>query len=459
MKKVWDAEIDVIVAGAGGCGLVSALAIAEKGFEVAVFEKTDRILGNTAASAGMIPAAGTRFQREAGIYETADEMTEDIQIKNNYESDQDIILALCKESGPLVEWLADKLGIEMSLVNEFKYPGQRNKRMHAPLSRSGLELIKKLRAIAMENNLIHLLMRSEVNELVMNDNRVVGVKVLTLDGEQFIKGKKVILATNGFGANQDLVQEHIPEIANAIYFGCESNTGDALKMGEKVGAASESLGAYQGHSAVEESRGLLVTWGTIMMGGFMVNKEGRRFGNEAKGYSEFSVELIRQTDQCGYIIFDQEIFRELLTIEDFRNLNQNNAFIKSSTLEGLAEKINVNINEFKNTTVTFQANKDGQKDEYGRSNFPKKLKAPFIAVRVVPALFHTQGGLKINKHAQVLKKDGLPIPNLYAGGGAAVGVSGKSSYGYMSGNGLLSALGFGKIAAEHAAKTLQKDPV
>lgn len=48
---MWDAEVDVVVAGAGGCGLVAALAAAKEGLEVALFEKTEYILGNTAASA------------------------------------------------------------------------------------------------------------------------------------------------------------------------------------------------------------------------------------------------------------------------------------------------------------------------------------------------------------------------------------------------------------------------
>lgn len=75
---MWDAEVDVVVAGAGGAGLVAALAAAQKGLQVALFEKTDHILGNTAASAGMIPAAGTRFQKELGIDETPEDMAEDI---------------------------------------------------------------------------------------------------------------------------------------------------------------------------------------------------------------------------------------------------------------------------------------------------------------------------------------------------------------------------------------------
>lgn len=454
---MWDVELDVVVAGAGGCGLVAALAAAEKdpAIEVAVFEKTEHILGNTAASAGMIPAAGTRFQREMGIHETYEEMAEDLLRKNHYESDKDLTLAICQASGPLVEWIVDSLGIEMTLVKEFKYPGQRNIRMHAPKSRSGLELIKSLRQKVAERENVYLMTRSEVTELIVNDDgRVIGVEVKTPDGLQRIKARKVILATNGFGANKQLVRQYIPEIAEALYFGYEGNTGDAIRMGEKVDADLSNLQAYQGHSAVSEAHGLLVTWGTIMMGGFMVNDNGERFGDESQGYSEFAVMVQQQPGKHGYIIFDQEIHDQLISIEDFKNLADIQAFHRADCMHDLAVALKIDPAGLQATLDEFGNSVSRREDRFRRTAFPKKLKPPFYGIKVVPALFHTQGGLKINIHAQVMNKQGEAIPNLYAGGGAAVGVSGNHAYGYMSGNGLLAALGFGKIAGDHAALTL-----
>ena len=69
-----------------------------------------------------------------------------------------------------------------------------------------------------------------------------------------------------------------------------------------------------------------------------------------------------------------------------------------------------------------------------------------MGVRVTGALFHTQGGLRVDSKARVLKTDGTAFPNLYAGGGAACGVSGKGDSGYLSGNGLLSAVVLGRVA-------------
>ena len=91
----------------------------------------------------------------------------------------------------------------------------------------------------------------------------------------------------------------------------------------------------------------------------------------------------------------------------------------------------------------------GRPDRFGRS-FKRSLQAPYYAVKVTGALFHTQGGLDIDAHCRVLREDGSPLPNLLAAGGAARGVSGNAVWGYLSGNGLLSAVAGGSIAAQTA---------
>ena len=95
----------------------------------------------------------------------------------------------------------------------------------------------------------------------------------------------------------------------------------------------------------------------------------------------------------------------------------------------------------------------GAPDAFGRS-FKRALSAPYYAVKVTGTLFHTQGGLDIDADCRVLRADGSPLPNLLAAGGAARGVSGNAVWGYLSGNGLLSAVGGGWVAAGTAAEQL-----
>jgi fumarate reductase flavoprotein subunit len=75
--------------------------------------------------------------------------------------------------------------------------------------------------------------------------------------------------------------------------------------------------------------------------------------------------------------------------------------------------------------------------------------------KIAGALTHTQGGLEVNTEMRVLRKDGKPLPNLFAGGGAARGLSGPSDWGYLSGSGLMTATSMGRLAGISAAKLVK----
>ncbi|MDX2225081.1 MAG: FAD-binding protein, partial [Rhodospirillaceae bacterium] len=96
------------------------------------------------------------------------------------------------------------------------------------------------------------------------------------------------------------------------------------------------------------------------------------------------------------------------------------------------------------------------RDPFGRDfTKGKVLTPPFKAVKVSGALFHTQGGLVVDKDARVLRPDKRPLPNLFAGGGAARGISGPGNSGYLAGNGLLAATALGRLAGRAAARLVK----
>ena len=70
--------------------------------------------------------------------------------------------------------------------------------------------------------------------------------------------------------------------------------------------------------------------------------------------------------------------------------------------------------------------------------------------------FPYAGGLEVDRRARVLRENGQPFPNLFAGGGAARGFSGPADWGYLSGSGLLSATNLGRFAGESAADLVLK---
>ncbi|MDO7605777.1 MAG: FAD-binding protein, partial [Burkholderiaceae bacterium] len=104
---------------------------------------------------------------------------------------------------------------------------------------------------------------------------------------------------------------------------------------------------------------------------------------------------------------------------------------------------------------TLSAIGSGVIDAFSRT-FARGLQAPYYAIRVTGALFHTQGGLDVDASCRVLDVTGQHFPNMWAGGGAARGVSGPDVSGYLSGNGLLSAIAGGTISADSMATFLDQ---
>ena len=273
-------------------------------------------------------------------------------------------------------------------------------------------------------------------------------------GRETIGGTALILACNGYGGNSDLVRRFIPEMQSALYFGHPGNRGDAVMWGEALGAQLAHLGGYQGHGSVATPHNILITWAVIMRGGIQVNKEGRRFCDELRGYSEQATDVLRQPGGMAWDVFDARIASVARQFEDFREAERAGAVLAGKTIAELADAMHVPADVFSAEWAEVEDLKaKGGQDRYGREFTPEqRCRAPFHAVKVTGALFHTQGGLAVDVGGRVKRKDGTLFPNLFAAGGAAVGVSGASAAGYLSGNGLLTATVLGRLAGRSAAQ-------
>lgn len=446
----------VVIVGAGAAGLCAALRAAEAGVPVVVVERDKLPAGSTALSAGLIPSAGTRFQRAKAIDDTAQLFAADIQTKAHGEADPALVRAVSEGAAPTVEWLADRYGFPFEVIDNFNYPGHSAFRMHGLPSRSGAELIDRLRTAA-EHADIPILTSTVVTALFAEaDGRIVGIGCDRGGSEELIGCDALILACNGYGGNRQLVDRYIPEIAGAVYFGHVGNQGDAILWGQQLGADIRCLSGYQGHGSVAIPHNALITWACISEGGFQVNREGRRFSNESLGYSEHAAEVMRQPGGIAYEIFDDRIAEIARQFPDFRDAEKAGAVLKANTTGELAVLLNTPepalAAEFEHVA---QARQSRAQDRFGRA-FPlqSELKPPYLAIKVTGALFHTQGGLMVTPETRVVRSGGMPFPNLFAAGGAAVGVSGSTASGYLSGNGLLTATVFGRLSGEHAARSL-----
>ena len=445
----FETSVPVVVIGAGACGMTAALTVADAGVEVLVLERDSVPQGSTALSSGMIPACETHIQKAHGVKDTVDAMTTDILSKAHNATDADMVKVLCQESGPAINWLTGTHGVELALVDGFLYPNHSYLRMHAPASRTGADLIGSMTQ-AVERAGVDLLTDSTVTDLFADTTgHISGIRFTRPDGTIELLGcSALILACNGFGGNPEMVKQLIPDMADANYFGHTGNQGEAIQWGEALGAAMADLGSYQGHGSVAHPHGILISWALMMNGGIQVNIHGQRFSNEHQGYSEQGRRVIAEPGSIAWNILDARLYKMGQGFEDFRQAVSAGALIKADTLSELANKCGLPEDSLAATLSENSELSSGQgTDSFGRDFTSKPhLQPPYYAVKVTGSLFHTQGGLVVDANARVLRPDNSPLPNLYAGGGAARGISGPSDWGYLSGNGLLTAVALGRIA-------------
>ena len=407
---------------------------------------------NTAMSTAMVPGAGSRWQREAGIEDSPDQFVADIAAKTNGEADEVLARALAEVSAPLVEWLADSVGLPLSLVTDFDYPGHSRRRCHTVPGRAGRAMLQDLIRATRRDPRIELMVPARLVEVLSDDAGVRGVVVESGGRREEIPTKALLLATNGYGADPDLVATHIPEIAPAIYHGSEGSRGDALRLGQALGARTAYLDAYQGHAALAMPAATLAGWATVMHGAVLVDRHGRRFGDETTGYSEYASEVIKHADGAAWIVLDQRIDELCRPFQDYLDTRDSGAVRWADDLAGLAQLSGSTQDGLAETVADCALTARGdQEDKFGRRSWEAPLEPPYAAIAVRPALFHTQGGLVVDAGARVLHESGSPIPGLYAAGGAAAGISGHGAGGYLAGNGLLPALGLAYLAAESVA--------
>ena len=441
---------DIIVIGAGGCGLMAALVAARKGTRVLLLEKTDKAGGGTAFSSRGIRAAGSRCQRDAEIADSAELYAQDILGRNNNESDAALTRRLAEISGRVTDFLADVAGIEFHL-GEFAF-GHSARRSHSWTADKNITDFL-FEAVEHEEN-IQVYFSTPVLSLKQEASGTV-TGVVTEKG--VLSARKVILASGGFGASRELLSRYIPKAVDIPFPGHYGSTGDGIKIGLAAGAATENMGAFQPYPAYVGPGKRAVSPEVALSGGIMVDVGGKRFVDETKYPGGLGTKMLDLPGKQAYEIFDERIYQLHSNIPGQRNLASlfdSGILKKAQTAEELAGELAIDASGLQKTIQDYNRAAGGGSDAFGRK-LAEPFTGPFYGIKVTVALFHTQGGLKINPDGQVLRDDGSIIPNLYAGGGVAVGISGKGLEGYLPGNGLLASLGLGMGAAEHAVASLK----
>jgi 3-oxosteroid 1-dehydrogenase len=350
----------------------------------------------------------------------------------------------------------------------------------------GNALIAPLRLSMMERG-IPLWLDTDVDSLITEKDAVVGVAAVQRGGRRLrIRAHKgVVLAAGGFESNAAMRAEYLPSPTKVEWTtGSPASTGDAHRMGTAVGGELDWMHeAWWGPTTVvpgeDRARMLVIEKG--LPGCIIVNQKGQRYVNEASPYANVvQVMYAKNTAEAptvpSYMIFDTT-YRKKYPCGPFFPASQQPDFMvpkhlregylkKADTLAELARKLGIDAAGLEAQVRRFNENcRAGKDPEFhrGEGGFDRyygddKVKpnpclapieqAPFYGIETFPGELGTKGGLKTDKLARVLKKNGDIIPGLYAVGNCSASMMGPTYPG--AGGTIGPAMTFAYIAAHHA---------
>ncbi len=446
-------DTDVVVVGGGMAGLASALSAADNGANVVLLEKLDRVGGSTVLSGGILYATGTTFTEDNDPQALADYW----QMRAEGNADDAMLLMAAEKGAATFEQLQDwgmvistrvgTCGISPALRGHYASNAEAD-----GASTDGVDFIVPLLKKAEEKG-VKILLHTAATELLQDGAAITGVKATGKSVDYTINAKSVILATGGFDQDAKMFAEKSPEMAGRFTLASAGNTGDGIKMGEAVGAATDFTGGWIGFHMtdltthyIEQSN--LLGWSGLLN----VTDKGVRYGNEFADYPIYCTQMVTAEAEGAekfWIIVDS-------TVEMYAGLAENavgkNLGFKGETLEEVAGAAGIDAAALQATVDAYNATvASGEADEYGKVNTVPVMTAPYYAVSIQPASLGTMGGLVINADAEVLDTNGNAIENLYAAGAVCNSWVLYREY-PASGTSITTSATIGIIAGENAAK-------
>lgn len=489
---------DLIIVGAGGAGLSAAVTAKDLGVKnVLVLEKMPVIGGNTLRCASAFNAADPDRQKALPMTETLKEavvkainekpVSEEhaklmADVKAKYEA---YLKSGSKTLFDCPEWHAlqtynggDKVG-QIPLIRQYSNNvldtlhwmqskgspvmdrvsqgagalWQRTHQLDAP---AGLGLIDPLYQAAVKQG-VNFKLGMRVQDLILNDKgRVIGVTATDKVGNkyEFTSKDGVILATGGYSQNKEMRQKSAPHLTSEMVSTNQPGaTGDGIIIATRHGADTTGMNYVQVYPLATPGTGALQGRARKMSGlddVIDVNKNGERFVKEDARRDEFVAAIKKQPGGVVYDINDSSIVKPLNSFnEDVETLVSIGRIYKADSLADLAKQLGMPVDKLEATVAEFNKMVEAKKDpKFGRKLFDRPIvKPPFYATPRAPSIHHTMGGLQISTNAQVLDKNGKPIPGLYAAGEVTGGIHGSNRLG---GNATADVLTFGRIAAKSA---------
>ena len=493
--KDWSIDCDIVIVGAGGAGMSAAIEAANAGKKAVILESLAMVGGNSIRSTGGINAAKTKYQDEnefgesAGVEKTLTAAAEkyadnetitalaakvqeqwdayqaspegyfdseelfalDTMIGGKGKNDPALVATLVENSADAIRWL-EQIGAPMPSVSSFG--GASVKRIHRPVNAEGKTIsVGSYVVPILHENLeklgVDILLETTAKKILTDaDGHAVGIEAVGSSGEKVtVNAKAVVLATGGFGANFEMVTKYRPELAGFMSTNAPGALGQGLTMAEELGAATVDLDQIQIHPTVEANTASLITEGLRGDGAILLNAEGQRFIDEVGTRDVVSAAEIAQPGGYAWLIVDQAMADASNVIQGYI---KHGFAVEGADYPALAAALELDpaaLEESMNRWNEAVANKSDP--DFNRTSFASPLStAPYYAIKVMPGIHHTMGGLKINTEAAVLNESGTPIPGLFAAGEVTGGVHGANRLG---GNAVADFTVFGRIAGQSAA--------
>ena len=489
--------VDVLVVGKGNAALCAALTARDQGASVAMLESAsvEESGGNSRFAGGVMRFAYSSVEDLKRLTDipddeakntdwdsnTIEEFYDDLYRVTAFRTDPDLSEALITKSLDGMAWLRSQgasfvpnYGAQSAIVNgKRKFFG----RFPIIVNGGGAGLVDDLTKTAVKKG-IEIHYETRAVSLIYDGERVLGVRARRQGKPVEFHARTVVLACGGFEANPEWRTRYLgPGWELAKVRGTRHNVGDGLRMALDIGACP--YGNWSGRHAVSWERHA-PEFGVVERShdpyrhsyplSIMINAEGKRFVDEGADfynytYAKYGAEVLKQTGQYAYQVFDAKTKPLLKSEYNGRNVTK----FMGKTLEELAAKLEgVDAEGFLKTVREFNAAvrtdvpfnhavRDGRCAagiDPPKSNWANPLDTPpFEAYGVTCGITFTFGGVRINHETgQVLDLGYAPIPGLYAAGEM---VGGIFYFNYPAGTGLVSGLVFGRIAGSGAAAALK----
>ncbi len=477
MKKM---STDVIVIAGGAAGLAAAIAAAEHGARVIIFEKANKTGGCANMAMGLL-GIETKRQRERLIGLTTEEAFSKFMEYTHWRSDARLVRAYLTKSADTINWL-EKMGV--NFVEPSKYFPGSEATWHIIKPKTGnpglcaaatmIEIMtERARQLGVE-----IYLQTPVQKIILEDGNVKGIIAVDKTGLHIeARGGAVIIATGGFGDNPEFIKEYTGfEWGKDLFsYRIPGLTGDGIKMAWDAGAGKDKMGMELVYFA-PNTGGYAPIELAFRQPNLVVNLQGERFMNEEIMENPvFSINAIaRQKKRVAYSIINEKIINDYdkngldvinvvtanIKMEQFHQelakavRTQNENLVVADSIEELARKADIDVAGLKQTVDEYNFASKTRDLLFDKNyRYLKPIDSPkFYALKFAPSAYGSLGGIKINYKTEVITQNHQVIPGLYAAGTDANSIYDNDYVFILPGNSLGFAVNSGRIAGENAAR-------